>query len=141
MKNWIVFASLFLIMPLGLIGQEIEDEVDLIHRQKFEWMINKELTLLQEILDDQLLYVHSNGWRETSNEVVENIASGKLEYKAVEIASSVVRYFNDIAIVNGRGTFHVALDGKPLEIVLDYTEVYRRELNRWVLVTRHAARL
>ena len=119
MKNKLLYLLVILSISSFVIAQEIEDEVDLLHRQKFEWMINEDFNSLQAILDEQLIYVHSNGWRESANEVIENIASGKLKYKAVEIANSEVRYYKEIAIVNARGTFHVALDGKPLEIVLE----------------------
>lgn len=96
---------------------------------------------LQAVLDDRLIFVHSNGWTETGHEFVDDIKSGKLKYVNIEISESSARVYPGTAIVMGKGKFSVMLDGKPLDINLYYTEVYILKKEKWLLVSRHANRL
>lgn len=96
---------------------------------------------LESVLDDRLMFVHSNGWVETKQEFIQDIKSGKLRYAKIEVQEANVRLYSSTAIVTGKGKFSVDLEGKPLEIVLSYTEVYVQKNNKWVLASRHANRM
>ncbi|TVR77876.1 MAG: nuclear transport factor 2 family protein [Saprospirales bacterium] len=117
-----------------------QDEVLDLHRKKFEWMIQLQLDSLESILADDMLYIHSNGWIEDREEVIENLRSGHLAYHKIDIRNQEVRYFDRIAIVVGEAEFHVSLDGSPLSIDLLYTEVYRQDGDRWFFIHRHSNR-
>lgn len=96
---------------------------------------------LQAVLDDQLMFVHSNGWTETAHEFVEDIKTGKLKYVNIEVLESSARMYSGTAIVLGKGKFTVELEGKPLTINLYYTEVYILKSGKWLLASRHANRM
>ncbi|MBK8620944.1 MAG: nuclear transport factor 2 family protein [Saprospiraceae bacterium] len=116
-------------------------EVLQLHKNKFEWMVQKDTTALSELLDEKVSYIHSNGWQETKNEVLQNIVSGKLTYQKIDIQSASCIVRGSTAIVNGKGVFYVALDNKPIEINLFYTEVYHKQKNKWKLLARHACKI
>lgn len=118
-----------------------EKEVLSISARKFVWMQNKQLDSLEAILDDRLMYIHSNGWVETKSEVIDDLKNGKLTYKQVKVIESNVRLWDDTAIVTGKGIFNVVLDGKPLEFNLGFSEVYILQYGKWKLVSRHANRM
>jgi hypothetical protein len=140
MKSTYLLISLSLFLSTHLLfGQQ--DLVDKLHRQKFEYMIAQKTDLLFELLDEDLTYIHSNGWIETKSEVIENINSGKLKYHSVEIQRADVRYIDQVAILTGEAIFTVSLDGQPLKLTLVYTEVYVQEGDNWRLTARHAARV
>lgn len=104
-------------------------------------MIAMSFDSLESVLDDRLVFIHSNGWPETKKEFIDDIKSGKLRYSAIEVIESSVRVYPTSAIVIGRGKFTVALDGKDLALELKYTEVYIARNGKWLLASRHANRM
>jgi hypothetical protein len=135
------FIAGFLLMIGSLHAQTAEQIVLDLSKRKFEWMIRMKFDSLETVLDERLMFVHSNGWVETKNEFIQDIKSGKLRYTKIEVLESTVRIYSATAIVNGMGKFNVDLDGKPLEITLSYTEVYVQKNGNWVLASRHANRM
>jgi len=109
--------------------------------QKFMWLIDKDTAKLNQLLDKNLQYIHSNGWVETKTDVIKDLGSGKLNYKAVTVESDTVRLYARTAIITGRGNFKVAMDGKVIELKLLYTEVYVKQKKQWKLVQRNACKL
>lgn len=122
-------------------NKSIESAVLQIHQKKFEWMVNKQYDSLSNVLDNRLAYIHSNGWMETKQEVIADLRSGKLNYTAVEISEATARSYKSTVIVNGKGSFSVLMDGKPLVILLNYTEVYVKNKKGWKLASRHANKI
>ena len=112
-----------------------------LHEAKFRWMVNKRLDSLNNLLDERVQYVHSNGWVQNKKEVIEDIRLGKLVMNKVTVTDATARVYKGFVIVNGKGIFSVIMDGKPLDISLLYTEVYAKRQNGWLLVSRHANKL
>lgn len=77
---------------------------------------------LESVLDDRLLFVHSNGWTENKQELIQDIKSGKLRYVNIDITESTARLYTNTAIVTGKGKY-IVNNGK------------------WLLTSRHANRL
>lgn len=138
---------LLLISTVHVTAQKATDEsatekfVLKLHEAKFRWMVNKRLDSLNNILDERVQYVHSNGWVQNKKEVIEDIRSGKLIMTNVKVSEAKARVYKGFVIVNGKGVFSVIMDGKPLDIILLYTEVYAKRQNGWLLVSRHANKL
>lgn len=118
-----------------------EAKVLQLHERKFHWMIAKQTDSLEQILDDRMQYIHSNGWIENKQELLEDIRSGKLQMTNVAIKESTARIYKNMAVINGKGVFSVVMEGKPMDFLLLYTEVYAKRNNKWLLVSRHANRL
>lgn len=112
-----------------------------LHQKKFQWMIKKQLDSLKNILDERVVYVHSNGWVENKQEILDDLKSGKLIMNSVTVKEAKARVYKGAVIVNGSGIFNVMVDGNAVEINLLYTEVYVRKKDDWLLVSRHANRL
>jgi Domain of unknown function (DUF4440) len=138
----ILLAIAFLLLPLVCYSQQTsEQQVLVLSKKKFEWMIHKHLDSLKNVLDDNLRYVHSNGWVETKQEVLDDITSGKLNYTSVDIHLAQARIYGQTAIITGTGKFQVTMNGTVITIELGYTEVYIQQKGRWLLVSRHANRM
>ncbi|NUO01340.1 MAG: nuclear transport factor 2 family protein [Saprospiraceae bacterium] len=144
MKKIVLFLTL-LGLPLVNIAQAgaaEEARVLQLHFDKFRWMATEQLDSLGSILDKRVRYIHSNGWVESREEVLENLRSDKLGYRAVIVEEAQARaYGNRSVVVVGKGNFQVTMEGKPLEFKLLYTEVYVRHKKSWKLVSRHACKL
>jgi hypothetical protein len=138
-----LFTILLMVSTTSSIGQPAEAEkVNRLHRQKFQWLINKNYDSLNQVLQDQVQYIHSSGWVQSKAEVVDDLKSGRLVYSTVHVAESSVRMFQNTAIVTGKGTFTGLMpDQSQFNINLLYTEVYVKEKKQWKLVNRQAVRL
>lgn len=110
-------------------------------RKKFDWLISKQYDSLTVLLDDKVQYIHSNGWVQNKNEIIDDCKSGKLSYQNVAIKEAQARLYTTTAIVSGLGSFAGVRDGTPFSIELRYSEVYIKTGNRWKLVSRHANRM
>lgn len=140
MKRYFV-AFFFLLICVYAQAQTTEQTVLDLSKKKFGWMIRMKFDSLQAVLDERLVFVHSNGWTEKGTEFLDDIKSGKLKYVNIEIQESSARAYPGTAIVVGKGKFSVVLEGTPLDINLYYTEVYIQKKGKWLLASRHANRL
>lgn len=140
MKRILLLA--FLISTISLVkAQSPEQAVLELSKRKFDWMIRMRYDSLESVLDDRLMFVHSNGWTETKAELIQDLKSNKLRYVNIEVAESTPRVYSNTAIVTGKGKFMVVLEGNDLAINLYYTEVYILKNGNWLLASRHANRL
>ena len=115
-------------------------EVYQLSAQKFRWMETGDTAALGRILHDHLRYIHSNGWIESREDVLRDMADSTLVYHKVTVQGDTVTVFGSTAVVTGRGIFDVSLRGERYQFSLLYTEVYARERERWWLVQRHACK-
>ncbi len=122
-------------------NQAKEKTILQLHETKFGWLVNKQYDSLKSILDEQLMYIHSNGWIESKDDIIADLKSGKLNYLGVKVTESKARIFKGTGIVTGKGTFNVIMDGKPIELQLMYSEVYIEKKKGWKLVSRHANKI
>ncbi len=138
-----VLSSIFLLYLLPVAAQEADQATVLaLHREKFEWLINKNYESLDNLLDKDVQYIHSNGWIQTKQEVLDDLRSGKLNYASVTVEEANVRLIGRTAIVTGTGLFKgLMADSTPFELKLLYTEVYSRSGSRWKLHSRQAVKV
>lgn len=111
-----------LIIGFTAHAQSSEQAVLDLSKNKFGWMIRMKYDSLESVLDDRLLFVHSNGWTENKQELIQDIKSGKLRYVNIDITESTARLYTNTAIVTGKGKY-IVNNGK------------------WLLTSRHANRL
>ncbi len=146
----LVTIALFMCFTLSLAAQNEngqnqnaakEKTILQLHESKFEWLVKKQYDSLKSVLDENLVYIHSNGWTESKDEIIADLKSGKLNYLGVKVTESKARIFKGTGIVTGKGTFNVVMDGKPIELQLMYTEVYVEKKKGWKLVSRHANKI
>lgn len=147
MKQTCLLLVFVLSLPLAIFAQKTKEEsatekyVLRLHENKFRWMVNKKLDSLSAVLDERVVYVHSNGWTENKKEIIEDIRSGKLVMNNVTVTEASAMVYKGAVIVNGKGTFSVVVNGNAVDIQLLYTEVYVKREKGWLLVSRHANRI
>lgn len=132
--------TVFEITELENHSNDLKVKIKDLHLKKFKWLSDKQVDSLSTLLHDNVYYIHSNGWKETKDEVIQNITSGKLIYNGIKIHESDVRIIEETAVVTGKGTFYVSMENKPLEINLYYTEVYIFTDTGIKLLSRHACK-
>ena len=140
MRIFILFLFCFLASIAE--AQSIDHEkVNALHKQKFDWLIKGNIDSLQSLLADKVNYIHSNGWIQNREEVIDDLKNGKLQYKSVIVEQSEVNLQGATALVTGRGTFSGVMNGTEFSAKLLYTEVYVKLSGRWKLTGRHACKL
>lgn len=141
MKNTIL-TFFFLVICVAANAQTQQEQAILdLSKNKFQWMVTMNYDSLNPMLDERMIFIHSNGWSETKTEFIEDIKSSKLRYNSITVTEATARLYPGAAVIIGRGKFNVKLDGKDLEFNLKYTEVYIQKNGKWLLASRHSNRL
>ena len=138
-----ILILLFWFFTISAAAQEASQEKYLLNlsRRKFDWMVAKQLDSLAMVLDDKLLYIHSNGLIQKREEMLESFKTGSLLLDSVKIMDAALRMFSSTAVITGKGNFFGSMRGTPFQSTLLYTEVYVNENQHWKLVSRHANKL
>ena len=141
MKKSFLLLSFLMVALIASAQTQQEQQIISLSKKKFEWMVAMNFDSLAPMLDERMIFIHSNGWPETKKEFINDTKSGKLRYTAIEVLESSARIYPESAVVIGRGKFNVTLEGKDLVFELKYTEFYTRKNGKWLLASRHANRL
>ena len=110
--------------------------------EKFNYMNPGKLDKLKPMLDENLVFIHSNGLTETKEQMLQNLTDGKWNLRGVEVKEASVRLFkNNTAIIIGKALFHATAAGKDVDLDLYYTEIWMLVNKAWLLTSRHALKL
>lgn len=116
-------------------------EIEAIERQRFEAMTTKNIDFLKNVLADDLSYTHSNGLVEDKATHLENIRTGKLQYRSIQPEEMKLRLHRRSAIGIGIVNVTGILNEKEFNIRLRYTDVYVKEKGKWRLVAWQSLKL
>ena len=112
----------------------IEDEIYALSKEKFRWKTEGHFDLLSDLFDDDLVFVHLNGYITSKQEWMSQLRSGWFVYDRIDLKEASVRAYGDTAVLVRKATF-VVNGGSVHRLV--YTEVYTRKNNQWKLVNLH----
>jgi len=97
---------------------------------------------LDDILSDELCYIHSTGVAETKAEYFAGMRRGLYEYGAITIVSNRTRRFADTAVTDGVMDMLVGANGSAKQVIrLLHVLVWRRQSGEWRLLLRQATRV
>lgn len=98
---------------------------------------------LAGMLDEPLVYIHSNALVESRADFLESIRSGRIVYQLMQAEPD--RQLRKIgrrqAIVNGIVRVEGLYSQRPFSMRLRYTAVYRRQQGRWLLNSWQSTRI
>jgi len=136
-------AFLLLCQSIAAEAQQESESAYLnyLHKKKFTWLIGRNYDSLVQLMDENILYIHSNGLTETKEDVISNLRNEVISYTKSDVMESSVRVFGSTAVITGKGIFAGKARGVPFELNLLYTEVYAKVKGKWKLVSRHACKL
>lgn len=122
-------------------ASDTEAEVRAAESRRFAAMVRSDVGELERLLAEDVTYVHSSGQAQSREELLADLASGALRYRSIEPTISRVRVYGDVSVVNGRASVRVETDGRPMEAMLVYTDVYVRRDGRWLLAAWQSTRV
>jgi uncharacterized protein (TIGR02246 family) len=118
------------------------DAIKAVDRQRFGAMVEGDATLLEQVLGEDLTYVHTTGAADTKATFLASLRAGQVRYLEIQPDEVEVRIYGDAAaVVTGRVAMRVALDGKEISFPARFTSVYAKRHDRWLLVAWQSTRL
>src|SRR3954454_6754246 len=86
----------------------VEEELRALSQAKWRWATSGELDRLEDLFDDELVFVHLNGYITSKAEWMGELRSGHFVYERIEPQETSARALGeDAGVVVGRGTFTV----------------------------------
>ena len=120
-----------------MIGAVTDDDVRAVlaaEDRRYQAMIDADLSTLDELCADELSYAHSSGVRDTKAEYFGKIRTGYYVYQRVDHPVERVEVVGDTAIVVGRMTADLVVDGTAKTIDNLALAVWARSRNGWRLL-------
>jgi len=135
----LITLILGLSLSLSLIGQGLLQSED----ARFRAQVEKDVAALDELVADELIYIHSNALVESKSDFLASVQSGKIVYAAMaaEDGRSVRPYGRKTAVVNGVVKVSGQYQGGQFDIRLRYTALYRKIKKVWQLTRWQSTRI
>jgi uncharacterized protein DUF4440 len=116
---------------------EPEDDVRAVlaaEDRRYRAMQDADLATLDELCADELSYAHSSGVRDTKDEYLAKVRSGYYVYRRIDHPVERVAVVGDTAVVIGRMTADLDVDGVPKTIDNLALAVWSGASGSWQLV-------
>jgi hypothetical protein len=104
-------------------------------------LIEKDTVTLKQLLHRNVTYGHSNGWVETKEDVIKDLASGKLVYYTIKSDSLAWKTEANWASVRSKTKAEVSVNGNKIELNLHILEVWLKTNKGWQLIARQSTKL
>ncbi|MET0764834.1 MAG: nuclear transport factor 2 family protein [Blastococcus sp.] len=114
-----------------------EDDVRAVlaaENQRYEALLGPDLATLDRLFAEELSYAHSSGARDTKAEYLHKIETGYYDYRSIDHPVERVEVVGDTAIVVGRMTSDLAVQGTAKTIDNLALAVWTRATGEWQLL-------
>jgi Domain of unknown function (DUF4440) len=105
-----------------------------LEERRYQAMLDADLETLSELCSDNLLYTHSNGDRDDKASYLAKVRSGVFVYHSVAHPADRTLIANGTALISGRMTADVAVNGEMRHIDNGYLAVWMKEQGTWRFV-------
>ncbi len=103
--------------------------------KRFHAMSVCDTVLLENLLDADLIYLHSNGHEENKRQHLSAIATKTIVYQTMQREPNPrLRRYGKIALINGLVNVSGLYQGNPFSVKLRYVAVYRKRNSGWRLL-------
>jgi predicted ester cyclase len=120
---------------------DAEREVLLVQADRFRAMTENDISALESIFSDDLVYTHTTGRVETKAEFLSALHTRAVAYHSIEPMDVKVRIYDNTAVVTGASAMKVSAGAKDLAFSLQFIEVYENSKGRWRLLAWQSTRL
>lgn len=117
------------------------EAIRVLERDRFRAMVDGDVPLLDQLLSDNVSFVHTNGKRETKQQFMNAISAGHRRYRQIEVQSQdVLPVGSETFVVTGRALIEMEANSGALLYPIAYTAIQAQEGGQWRLVAWHATR-
>ena len=143
MRHRLVLLALALVATTATARDRAADERAVLEAERiicaaFE---REDAAWLAEHLDPEFTLTDSRGAVTTRADEVASFGPGKVSYEVFRNRDSKVRFYGDTAVVNGVTVAKGKADATPFAGEFQFTDVYVRRGQEWIIVASHASRL
>ncbi len=118
---------------ITLKTSDIEEEIKVLSKQKWEWMANKDVEELAVLFDDKSKFVHMSGtWKKEKE--LDIIKTGSIWYKEATVHDVAVEVFDNTVILWNRITLVAHVRGSDVSNEFTVTEIYHNTEDGWKLL-------
>jgi len=103
-------------------------------------LVNKDTASINQRTDKALSYGHSNGWIETKNDVIKDLATGYIVYHSYKEDSLTFGMNGTMANARFVADISATLRGNTTSFHLKVLEVWVKKGKRWILFARQAVK-
>lgn len=114
-----------------------ETETLALSKEKFRWKTEGKIDLIEDLFDDELVFIHLNGHFSSKQEWIQELRAKRFVYNAINLKEASAKVYGNTAVLVGKARFSVTMNGSRGTWTLVYTEVYTKKNNRWKLVNLH----
>ena len=118
-------------------GQMVID----LDKKRMTAMAQKDITTLNRVLSDDLIYTHSSARLDTKHSLIGNMESGSTVYTAVEPSDVKAQDLGDTVVLTGSCRISVMSQGRPNSFSVRFTDVYANKGGQWQMVAWQSTRL
>lgn len=104
-------------------------------RRRYEAMKQADIAVLRDVLDDLLVYAHSNAATDGKESYLAKVQSGYFRYESILIEEQSTLVLSDVALLRGRMRARGFLDGSPLALDNRFLAVVRNSGGHWRLLS------
>lgn len=98
-------------------------------------MVSNDVSRLESLLDDSLVYGHSIGGADSKQAYLDKLGSGSLQYKAVEFNDVSVRVIGTVGLLSASmRAVVIGKDGTQRKVVNTYLGVWEHGPAGWKLL-------
>ena len=112
-----------------------------LERDRFRAMVEGNGQQLDALLSDNVIYVHTNGKRESKQQFIDAITAGRRRYRQIEVQSQeVLPVGHETCVVTGRALIEMEANNGALLFPIAYTAIQTQEDGKWRLIAWQATR-
>jgi ketosteroid isomerase-like protein len=110
-------------------------------KQRMDAMCHKDISTLNALLADDLVYTHSSARLDTKKSLIGSMESGTTVYTAIEPSDVKAQDLGDAVVLTGAARIHVTSNGNPINFGVRFTDVYVNKGGQWQMVAWQSTRL
>ncbi len=139
-KRWIIAG---LILCLQLSWLQAQNALLAAEDARFAAQVARDVQQLDRMLDQPLVYIHSNALVESRADFLESVGSGRIVYQLMqaEPGRQLRKIGRRQTVVNGIAKVEGIYSQRPFSMRLRYTAVYIRKQGRWLLNSWQSTRI
>ena len=117
-----------------------QEKIINLSKQKWQWMAEKNVDLLEKLFDDKSMFIHMGGTWGKSEELT-TIECENIWYKKVEIYNVTINIFGNTAILLNDIDLIAVVGGNEVINPFMVTEVYVKTKGKWKMASLTFSRL
>lgn len=104
-------------------------------------LLKKDTATIGRLLHRDVLFGHSNGWTETKEDVLKDVAGGYLVYDQLASDNIRVNTAAKLVLVRMKVAAKGKVNNKDFDLSLHVLQVWQKHKNNWQLVARQSTKL